>query len=434
MSKKSLSHPSQPPSVMHQWLILIAASLMFFYSFIQMNMLNPIGSTLMHDFSISASQLGNLSGMYFYGNFLLIFPAGMLLDRYSPRKILFFSLMVASISMIAFAYSTSVLTADISRFVSGLCGSFAFLGAIRIVSRWFSPKKMALASGCIVTLAMLGGIVAQTPIAELSQYIGWRHALMIFGFFGFALMLFELFVVRDYPANYHLAKDVGAKDISSLGFWHSIHMVVCNRYNWFGGLYTTLMNLPIFLLGALWGTMYLTQAHNLTTIQSTDVTAQLFFGTLIGAPLVGWISDKLKRRVLPMVTGAVFSLLIVFIIIYMPDLSFVMLLFLFFLLGLITSTQVLSYPLVSELNSPLVTGSAISIVSMLVMASGFIAQPLFGWMLESHWDHLVVHHVAIYSLLNFREAMWIIPIGFMASLFVAFLVKETYCKLQFHEK
>ncbi len=434
MFNRILGESNKEPSAFHQWLVLVAASLMFFYSFVQMNMLNPIGSTLMHSFSISAVQLGGLSAMYFYGNFLLIFPAGLLLDRFSPRKILFLSLLIASISMFTFAYSTSLLTADLSRFISGLCGSFAFLGAIRIVSRWFPPKKLALASGMVITLAMLGGMVAQTPIAALSEFVGWRHTLMLFGLLGLVLTFITLFVVRDYPPHYHLSKkDAGAKDISSLGFWHSIRMVISNRFNWLAGLYTTLMNLPIFVLGGLWATMYLTQAHHLTTIQASEVAAELFFGTLIGSPLIGWVSDKLKRRILPMIVGAMSSLLIVFVIIYVPNLSFVSLLVLFFVLGLVTSTQVLSYPAVAELNSPLVTGSAISVVSMLIMASGFIAQPLFGWLLDLHWNNLIVHHVAIYSLLDFREAMWIIPIGFIASFVIAFFIKETRCQMQFKD-
>lgn len=434
MFQKILGNSKKEPSVFHQWLVLMAASLMFFYTFIQMNMLNPIGSTIMQSFSISAEQLGTLSAMYFYGTFLLIFPAGLILDRISPRKILCLSLFIASISMITFAYSINLLTADISRFISGLCGAFAFLGAIRVVSRWFPPKKLALASGTVVTLAMLGGMVAQTPIAALSESIGWRHTLMLFGLLGFVLAFIEFIIVQDYPPHYHLiTKEAGAKDISSLGFWRSIRMVIGNQFNWLAGLYTTLMNLPIFVLGGLWATMYLVQVRHLTTLKASDVSAELFFGTLIGAPLIGWVSDKLKRRILPMIVGGILSLGLILIIIYMPNLSFVSLLILFFLLGLITSTQVLSYPTVAELNSPLITSSAISIISILIMASGFISQPLFGWLLDLHWDHHVVHHLAIYSLLDFHEAMWIIPAGFIASIVIAFFIKETRCQMQFKE-
>ena len=421
------------PSAFHAWLVLIAASFMFFYTFIQMMMLNPIDSVLMNTFHLNASHLGTMSSMYFYGNFLLLFPAGLLLDRFSPRKILFLALLVASFSMFTFAYSTTFWAASISRLIQGFCGSFAFLGAIRIVSRWFSPKKLALASGSVVTLAMLGGIVAQTPIASLSITIGWRHTLIWFGFLGLILTVLEWVIVRDYPSNYVLSKHAAEKDIATLGFWRSIRMVVGNRYNWLGGLYTTFMNLPIFTIGALWGGMYLTQTHHLSTIQASGVSAELFFGTLIGAPLVGWISDKLGRRVFPMIVGALLSVIIILLIIYLLQLSFVLLMILFFLLGLISSTQVLSYPAIAELNSPLVTGSAISVISLLLMASGFIAQPLFGWLLDLHWKHTIVHHIAIYSSGNFRSAMWMIPIGFIAALVITFFLKETYCKLQYKE-
>ncbi len=420
-------------SAFHAWLVLVAASFMFFYAFIQMMMLNSIDSVLMNAFNINASHLGTMSSMYFYGNFLLLFPAGLLLDRFSPRKILFLALLVSSIAMFTFAYSTTFWGAGISRLVQGFCGSFSFLGAIRIVSRWFSPKKMALASGSVVTLSMLGGMVAQTPVASLSIAIGWRHTLMWFAVLGLILTVLEWVIVRDYPSNYVLPKHAGAKDIAALGFWRGIRMVIGNRNNWLGGLYTTFMNLPIFTIGALWGGMYLTQAHHFSTMQASEINAELFFGTLIGAPLIGWISDKMKRRVLPMLIGAVLSLVIILIIIYFSNLSFVAFLILFFLLGLMTSTQVLSYPAITELNSPLVTGSALSIISLLLMASGFVAQPLFGWLLDLRWNHTLINHIALYSSGNYRLAMWIIPCGFLASLVVAFFIKETYCKIQYRE-
>ena len=76
MFKKILGNSKNEPTALHQWLVLIAASLLFFYTFIQMNMLNPISLTLMHSFSISAAQLGTLSAMYFlnvFNSFILFY-------------------------------------------------------------------------------------------------------------------------------------------------------------------------------------------------------------------------------------------------------------------------------------------------------------------------------------------------------------------------
>ncbi|MGD9108758.1 MAG: MFS transporter [Gammaproteobacteria bacterium] len=428
----SIISKHQNPSEFKRWLVVMTATVLFFYTFIQMNMLNPIGMELMRVFDINARQFGTLSSMYFYGNFILLFPAGLLLDRFSVKKILLCALILATAGMFVFAFSNSYAIAAISRFAYGIAGSFGFLSAIRLASRWFPPKKLALVSGCIVTFAMLGGVVAQAPMELLTEAIGWRQALIVIGVLGIVLICLVFIIVRDYPGDY---KVVGTevKDIAKLGFWRSIRMVVFNRYNWIGGLYTTLMNLPIFTLGTLWGSMYLTQVNMLSTTHAAEVDSMIFLGTLVGSPLVGWISDKIKLRVAPMFVGAVLSLAIIFVIMYSLHLSFGILMVLFFLLGLITATQVIGYPVVAELNSPLVTGSAISIVSLLLMASGFICQPLFGWFMDLHWNHLMVYGMRIYSLHDFRNALWMIPIGFIASIVLSLLIKETHGKLAYKD-
>lgn len=428
----SIASKRQGPSEFKRWLVVMTATALFFYTFIQMNMLNPIGIELMRVFNIDARQFGTLSSMYFYGNFLLLFPAGLLLDRFSVRKILLFALILATAGMFVFAFSTSYIVAAISRLVYGIAGSFGFLSAIRLASRWFPPKKLALVSGCIVTFAMLGGVVAQAPMDLLSEAFGWRQALVIFGILGIVLICLVFIIVSDYPSDYKIA-GTEVTDIAKLGFWRSIRMVVFNRYNWIGGLYTTLMNLPIFTLGTLWGSMYLTQVNVLSRVHAAEVDSMIFLGTLVGSPLVGWISDKIKLRVAPMFVGAVLALAIIFVIMYTLHLSFGILMVLFFLLGLITATQVISYPTIAELNSPLVTGSAISIVSLLLMASGFVCQPLFGWFMDLHWNRLMVHGIRIYSLHDFRTALWMIPIGFMVSIVLSLLVKETHCKLAYKD-
>ena len=116
---------------------------------------------------------------------------------------------------------------------------------------------------------------------------------------------------------------------------------------------------------------------------------------------------------------------------YVLNLSYGTIMLLFFLIGFITSTQVLSYPTIAELNSPLITGSAISVVSLLIMASGFICQPLFGWLMDLRWNHVIVNNIPIYTLENFRFAIWIIPIGFILSIICSLLIKETHCVPQY---
>ncbi|MBN1684851.1 MAG: MFS transporter [Gammaproteobacteria bacterium] len=414
------------------WLVILTASLVFFYTFIQMNMINSFSTVLMRDFSINAVQLGNLIAMYFYTNAALVFPAGLLVDRISTRKIILTSMFFSIIAIVGFGLFHSFVLASVSRLISGAAGAFAFLSCIRLASRWFPPKKMAFVTGCVVTLAMLGGTVAQTPMVFLSNILGgWRLATFFIAALGIVIFVAMWFIVHDLPAaDVKEPETPKAEQIPEIGFWKSIYMVFANPYNWLAGLYTTLMNLPIFVLGGSWGDLYLTQTHRfITGIEAATISSMVFFGTIFGSPLVGWISDHLRRRILPMIITAILSIGLMLVIMYVKTLGFVPLIVLFFLLGLITSAQVLGYPVIVELNSPKVTGTALSIASLLIMVSGFIFPPLFGYLLGFHWNHLMIHHIPIYAWHDFNLALiGTILIPFIVSVMITFLIKETHCK------
>jgi MFS family permease len=149
-----------------------------------------------------------------------------------------------------------------------------------------------------------------------------------------------------------------------------------------------------------------------------------------GAPAFGWFSDHLGRRVLPMILGAIISLAIFLVLMYVPNLSLITLITLFFLIGFVTSSQILTYPTIAELNPTVLTAAATSIDSVTIMLSGAIFQPFFGWVVESHWNHKIVNGVSIYSLEDFNRAMIIMPIAFVIALIIAFFIKETYCQNQ----
>jgi MFS family permease len=289
---------------------------------------------------------------------------------------------------------------------------------------------MALVTGVIVTMAMLGGMVAQTPMATLTQWIGWRGAVTADSGLGVVIAILIAMYVQDRPPNSQARIEADKAHLQALGFWRALGAVLLNPQNWLGGLYTALMNLPVFLLGALWGMSYLVQVHHLTQDQSSWANTLLFIGIIFGSPAYGWLSDHLGRRVLPMVLGAIVSIVTMLVLMYAPGLSVTAVYVLFFLVGFLTSSQVLTYPLLAELNPPSLTSSAISIDSMMIMASGFVGQPFFGWVMKQTASGQVVNGVPVYSATDFMHAMWIMPIAFILGLGITWFFRESYCKAQ----
>jgi MFS family permease len=249
--------------------------------------------------------------------------------------------------------------------------------------------------------------------------------LMVTAGLGALMWLMVLAFVRDFPPGHDEAHEKQA-NIKDLGLAYTIRMAVANRTNWLGGLYTSLLNLPIFLLG-MYGTMYLEQVHQLTRSQASLVTMMLFVGTLIGSPVIGWLSDRIGRRRFPMLFFGVLSLVVMLLLMWVPHWSMLSLMILFFALGYLTSAQIITYPLVSESNPHQITGSAMGLASTLIMA-GLYSQPFFGWLLELHWDQKIVDGARIYSAANYNLALSIMPIAFVFGLIAALFIKETYCK------
>lgn len=414
---------------LQSWLVVFSAALFFFYEFIQMNMTSSLAPYLLQTFHLNAEQLGNLSATYFYSAILFLLPAGQILDRISTRKVILTALMTCVIGTALFAFAPNYLYAQLSRFLTGIGSAFCFLSCIRLASRWFSSERMALVSGFVVTMAMLGGTVAQTPLTLLINYFNdWRHAILVDAIVGLLFWIIIFIVVKDYPAEKKHIAESDRQQLSALGYWHAMKKSYLKIGNWLCGCYTSFMNLPIFLIGGGgFGALFLEQAKHLSTLQASYPPMMIFFGTVIGSPLAGWISDAMGRRKLPMQLGAVISIALIMAIIYTPA-SLLLYSVLFFLLGLISSTQIISYPTVSESNPKMLTATCVSVVSFSALSGGAIFQPFFGFLMDHYGDFKIIDNIHIYTANTYQHAMLVMPITMLIALFATFFIRETYCK------
>lgn len=407
------------------WLVCLSAALFFFYEFIQMNVIDAINVELMATFSLSATGLGLFSSVYFYATVFFLLPAAMILDRMSTRRLILVALSVCIVGNLLFAASATVWMAAFSRFLTGIGSAFCFLSCIRLASRWFPPARMALVSGLIVMLAMTGGMVAQAPMTYLTQMYGWRHAMFLDGLFGFVILAWIWYFVEDYPSDQHQLEEEKKDALEALGYFNSLKKSFFRKQNWLCGLYTCMLNLPIYLLGGFMGNPYLVQIQGYTRGDAALAITALFFGATVGSPLLGWLSDSMGLRREPMMIGAVLSIIVILAIMFAGHVSVSTMSLLFFSLGVVTSSQVISYPTVAESSPHMLTATSVSVVSITVISSGAIFQPLFGKLIDMHHGGATN---GSYSAADIQFAMWILPVCFLIGLVLAYIIKETYCQ------
>ncbi len=418
----------QKSSLIHAkpWVVVISAALFFAYFFAQMNMFNALGPSMIHHFNIDALSLGNLSAMSLYGNVLLIPIAGLILDRISTRHVILTNMLICTLTTLLFSYAETYTIAAIFRFIAGCTGAFCFLSCIVLASRWFTSAQMGQVIGAVVTMAMLGGALAQEPLLILIHQYGWQLAVRLYAFLGFAFLVLMFFMIEDTPEKkiWYPPPRMTLDDLKS-----SFFAAVANPQNWLCGVYTSLMNLMVLVIGAVWGSGYLQYRFQLTADDALQVTFLIFVGTMIGSPLVGMISDYLKQRKQVMIYGAIISLLLSLLLILFPHLNKAMLALIFFALGVSTSTQVISYPVIVESNLPQHTGVSESLASFLILGTGAIFQNIFGLMMNFHAKGTFLLRIPHeYNGSDYHFAFLLIPITLLISVCISCCLKESYKK------
>ena len=175
------------------------------------------------------------------------------------------------------------------------------------------------------------------------------------------------------------------------------------------------------VIGALWGKDYLMSVQGISAEQASFVISMVFFGLIVGCPLLGWISDRLARRKTPMIIGGLLNLAWISLIIDFHW-SYPGLMIAFFILGVFSSSQIIAYPLIMESSPPHIIASSEALSATLIMGGGAVFQPLFGWLL----DHYAPTH--IYGASAYQHAILVLPICFFIASALACFIKETHCK------
>lgn len=117
-------------------LFFLAASF-YLYEFILQVAPSVMAESMMKTFGVTGQGFGVISAFYFYAYAPTQLPAGVLYDRYGPRKLMTFAIVLCAFGSAFFASTDSVFTACIGRFLIGIGSAFSFIGVLVLISRWF---------------------------------------------------------------------------------------------------------------------------------------------------------------------------------------------------------------------------------------------------------------------------------------------------------
>ena len=405
------------------YIVFLLAACFYLYEYILQVAPSVMADSMMHTFNVSAAGFGIISAFYFYAYAPMQLPAGILFDRYGPRKLMTCAILLCALGSFFFALTTQLFTAALGRFLIGIGSAFSFIGVLVLVSRWFPAKQFALLAGIAQLMSSIGAMFGEMPLAKLVDLVGWRNANFILAVLGVILATLIWVVIKDYP---HKPTIIPPKR-QLIDEWRRLHDVCKHRYTWIIGLYACTVWTPIAVFAALWGVPYLQQKLQISVVAASGLCSMIWLGIGIGSPLLGFVSDYFKRRKLALSISALIGLIATILLLYVPGLSIQSMSLVLLLLGFGAGGQTVSFAVVKDTNPQELVGTASGFNNLAVLIGGAIFQPLVGILLSHSHDWKLVSGVPIYTVASFNNALLVMPGCFILGLIISlFILKETY--------
>jgi sugar phosphate permease len=393
-----------------------------------------VAPELTEAFHVSGALLGVLASAYFYPYALMQLPSGLLSDSLGPRKAVTLFTLIAAAGAVLFGLSPNVSVAIFARILVGLGVAVIFVSTMKILSEWFFAREFAMMTAILMIVGGLGWLFASTPLALLSLWVGWRMAFIIIGMGTLILALLCWFIIRDRPRDMGLPSptDIGVSksktdaEESRIGLLEGMRTVLFQPYFWPVAIWFFFTLGGLFGFGGLWGGPFMIEVYGLSKAEVANILMIIAVGTIIGSPLLSFISDRVLQGRKPVLVGCAVITVFTWIplVFLTARLSASILALICFLLGVFAnSIVVIGFTATKELFPTSIAGTSTGTMNLFPFFGGAVFQPVMGVILDR-----VGKIGGVYPASAYRWAFFACLISAIIALIAILFMKETFPK------
>jgi MFS family permease len=406
---------------------------MLFYCYNYFLRVSPsvMQNELTQAFHINAYQFGTLAAFYYYAYTPMQVPAGMIYDKFGVRFVLCAACLMAVVGLSVFIAADSFAMAGAGRCLIGLGTAFAYICTLKLASIWLPANRFATVAGLTTAIGMTSGALSQKYLTHFVEVLGYQGALRTALVAGVILSAIIMILVRNRPKSESATLNAMQTPINLRQLFTALRLIFTNPQMWLIGIIGCLLYLPSSVFLDLWGIPYLKSVYHLTPAEAVAISSYTFYGWIISGPIIGMISDKIKRRRMPLTFTGFFAALLLCFVFYVPGINLSSLYLIFFMIGFCCGAHPLCFALGKESNPIQISGTAVAVTNMLIMAGGAIFQPVVGKLLDLHTSSPVgANGLPVYTSSDYTFALSVVPIGVALGIFLSVFLKETYCESQ----
>ena len=331
-----------------------------------------LSPTLMYDFNINPNNMGLLGGVFFLSFAIFQIPAGILIDKYGPRKVMSVVIIFAVLGSIIFALSSSFYGLLLGRIFMGLGCSICLMGALVLITRWANSDQFSKLAGIILALGGIGGLIATTPLSYFSEIYGWRLSFWIAAIITLIVMMLYYFILND--KNEELASDKINEAVSI----NNLLFILKERNFKFMIPMSLLSYSSLVVILGLWGAPYLKDVHGLDNIERGKILMLMAISWNIGSFVFGSLRSIFGNYKRVVIFGSIGVIILLCILSLISNVSSIYLHILFCILGFFGAFSVALISHYQTLFGKEYMGRALSTTNFFNFGGVFLIQWLTG--------------------------------------------------------
>ncbi len=423
-----------PPSWL-SWLVWGVAAFFYLSGFYLRNSPAVMTSELMRDFSITASQLGQFSAVFFYAYVLMQIPTGVLVDSWGARRLLILGAVLAAVGTFMFGSASSVALSMAGRALTGAATAVAWIVLLKLATHWFPSGRFAMLTGLGLMIGNIGALFAQVPLRLGVEAFGWRPVAIGSAAIVLCIAALAWALIRNDPVEkgYASYAPTVLQKTDHISIWQLLKgfkHVFAYRNTWLiffaqGGFVGTMIGFT-----GLWGPPFLRARFDIPATTAAAICSVMTICWAVSSPVCGYLSDKIGRRRPIYLSGAVAATLGFSVMFYVPGLP----LWLFVAVAGMSSAAcgavILGFAFAKESVPVHFLGTISGAINVGNMVGPTLLQPAIGWVLDRQWSGATTDGLRVYGLGDYQTAL-LLMVGWLAiaSVLIAF-TRETYCKPQ----
>jgi len=390
------------------WLI---TAVYYFYQYALRSAPAVMMPQLSDAFGLTAGGVASLAGLFYYGYSPFSLVAGLAMDRVGPRHVVPLGAAAVGVGAVMFASGNTTL-AQAGRFLQGAGGVFALIGAAYIATTNFPPSRAATLIGATQMFGMAGGSAGQFLVGPIiGSGVSWSTFWLGMGIIGLVISGLLYALLPEPRASAATGPSTGAAQ--------SFRIVFTNPQSILCGIIAGLIFIPTTIFDMVWGVRYLQDARGLDYASAVLRSATVPLGWMIGCPLLGFVSDRVRRR-RPVIAGGALALLACLGWILYGPADVLPPYVLGLLAGVASGAAMLPYTVIKEANPPDVSGTATGVVNFINFTFSALLGPVFASLLLS-----ASGGVTPMALEHYQSAFLPLLYGVALAIVLTIFLKET---------